>query len=59
MIVTSIIINTDTTENIVPAVEALAKHLHERGLNDTERLEKDTAIATERAVIVFSVKREN
>lgn len=58
MIVTIIAINSDTREDAVVAIEALAKKLRGRGLTDTERLEQKNSFVTNHAVVMYSMKEE-
>jgi hypothetical protein len=59
MIVTVIAINSDTHEDAVAAIEALAEKLRERGLADTEKLYEKNTLVTDHAVVMYSLKEES
>ena len=56
MIVTKITINTNTREDVLEAIEALAKNLREHELPDAE---KNNSILTDHSVVVFSMNEES
>jgi len=59
MIITTIVINSDTRQDIAAAIDALARNLRGSGLADTERLEQTNSLITTHAVVMFSRKEES
>jgi hypothetical protein len=58
MIVTTIVINSDTSEDTVSAIEALTKKLRERGLAETAPLGQKNSIVIDHAVVMYSMNKE-
>lgn len=58
MIVTTIVINSDTSEDTVSAIEALTKKLRERGLAENAPLGQKNSIITDHAVVMYSMNEE-